>query len=56
MYAPQSLNDLVFLMFYGGVTMLALLSAIYMALRRNNAFARKVTPPVHYVAGVPLSF
>ena len=45
MYAPQSLNDLVFLMFYGGVTMLALLSAIYMALRRNNAFARKVTPP-----------
>jgi len=45
MYAHQSLQDLIFLMFYGGTTVLALLSALYLWLRRSNAIAPDVNPP-----------
>ena len=31
MYSPQSLHDLLFLLLYGGVTMLALLAGVYLA-------------------------
>ena len=45
MYAPQSLHDCLFLLLYGGVTMLALLAGLYLALRRNNGICAGVTPP-----------
>ena len=45
MYSPQSLHDLLFLMFYGGVAMLALAAGIYLWMRRSNAIAPAVTPP-----------
>lgn len=45
MYAHQSLQDLIFLMFYGGTTVLALLAALYLWLRRSNAIAPDVNPP-----------
>ena len=44
MYTQQSLQDLIFVMLYGGVAMLALLAGIYLWLRRNNAIATDVTP------------
>lgn len=46
MYAPQSLHDLLFLLLYGGVTMLALLAGLYLALRCNNGICADVTPPI----------
>lgn len=45
MYATQSLHNILFLMFYGGVTMLALVAGIYLWLRRSNAIISDVTPP-----------
>lgn len=42
MYATQSLQDILFLILYGGVAMLALLAGIYMALRRNNGIISDV--------------
>lgn len=45
MYAPQSLQDLLFLMLYGGIAMLAFATGIYLWLRRSNAIAPDVTPP-----------
>ena len=45
MYAPQSLHDLLFLMLYGGVTMLALAAGLYLWLRRSNTIVPDVTPP-----------
>lgn len=44
MYTQQSLHDLIFVMLYGGVAMLALLSGIYLGLRRANAIAPDVMP------------
>lgn len=44
MYTHQSLQDTIFLLLYGGVAMLALLSGIYLGLRRANAIAPDVTP------------
>ena len=45
MYALQSLHDLLFLMLYGGVTMLALAAGLYLWLRRSNTIVPDVTPP-----------
>ena len=45
MYAPQSLQDIFFLMFYSGIAMLALMAGIYLGLRRCNAIAPSVNPP-----------
>ena len=45
MYAPQSLQDILFLMFYSGIAMLALLAGIYLGLRRSNAIDPSVNPP-----------
>ena len=45
MYAPQSLHDLLFLMLYGGVTMLAFAAGLYLWLRRCNTIVPDVTPP-----------
>ena len=45
MYAPQSLLDILFLMFYSSIAMLALMAGIYLGLRRSNAIAPSVNPP-----------
>ena len=45
MYTQQSLHDTLFLMLYGGVAILALVSGLYLWLRRSNAFLPDVTPP-----------
>ena len=46
MYAQQSLQDTLFLMLYGGVAILALAIGLYLWLRRSNAIALDVTPPM----------
>ena len=46
MYAQQSIHDLLFLMLYGGVAMLALAAGLYLLLRRSNAFAPAIAPPL----------
>lgn len=45
MYTQQSLQDHLFLMLYGGVAILAILTALYLLFRRANAIAPNVTPP-----------
>ena len=45
MYGYQSLQDLIFLMLYGGVAMLAMAAGLYLWLRRSNAIAPAITPP-----------
>lgn len=45
MYGHQSLQDLTFLMLYGGVALLAVVAALYLLLRRANAIAPNVLPP-----------
>ncbi len=45
MYTQQSLQDILFLMLYGGVAMLALAAGLYLGLRRSNAFVPAVIPP-----------
>ena len=46
MYAQQSLQDILFLMLYGGVAILALVAGLYLWLRRSNAIAPDITPPI----------
>lgn len=45
MYGQQSIHDLLFLILYGGVAMLALAAGFYLSLRRSNAIAPTITPP-----------
>ena len=45
MYGEQSLQDLVFMMLYGGVAMLAVVAALYLTFRHANAIAPGVTSP-----------
>jgi len=45
MYGQQSIHDFLFLMLYGGVTVLALVAGFYLWLRRSNAIAPDVVPP-----------
>lgn len=45
MYGQQSLHDLTFLMFYGGVALLAVVAGLYLLFRRANAIAPNITPP-----------
>ena len=44
-YEQQVLKSL-FLVFYGGVAVLSMIACIYLLLRRGNAFAAGVTPPI----------
>ena len=46
MYAQQSLQDTLFLMLYGGVTILAMVAGLYLWLRRSNTIEPDVTPPI----------
>ena len=45
MYGQQSLQDLVFMMLYGGVALLAVGAALYLLFRRANAIAPNIIPP-----------
>ena len=42
----QIREDIVFIMFYAGVTVMALIAGCYLLFRRGNAFAPDITPPV----------
>ena len=42
----QIREDILFILFYGGVTAMALMAGCYLLLRDGNAFATDVTPPV----------
>ena len=47
MLLEQTSTDVIlFLMLYGGVAAVALISCIYLYLRKSNAFAPDITPPV----------
>lgn len=46
MYGQQSLQDLTFLLLYGGVALLAVVAAIYLLFRRANGIAPNVIPPI----------
>ena len=45
MYNEQTLQDLTFLMLYGGVGVLAVVASLYLLLRQANAIAPGVNPP-----------
>ena len=45
MCAQESILDILFMMLYGATAMLTLAVALYLLLRRTNAFAPAVTPP-----------
>ena len=45
MYAQQSLQDTLFIMLYGGVALLALVTGLILWLRRGNGLLPDVTPP-----------
>ena len=46
MEEPAILSGIFFIVLYGGVTMLNLVAALYLLLRRGNAIAPEVTSPV----------
>ena len=46
MAEQQAFDDIVFFMFYGGTAMANLIACIYLLLRKGNAFASDVTPPL----------
>ena len=43
---PQVLNDIFFLMLFGGTAMAALIACLYLLLTKGNAFSTDVTPPM----------
>lgn len=46
MYGQQTLQDITFLILYGGVGALALMAALYLLLRRANAIEPTANPPL----------
>ncbi len=46
MYSVLVSTNVIYLILYGGVTMLSLLACVYLLLRRSNAFAPDITPPL----------
>ena len=47
MYEEQQLyNDVIYVMFYGGVTLLSFCACVYLLFRRGNAFVPEITPPL----------
>ena len=45
MYEQHIQDDLIFVMFYAGVTVTAIIASCYLLLRQGNAFAPDITPP-----------
>ena len=52
----QIREDIFFIMFYAGVTVMALIASCYLLLRRGNAFAPDITPPVRLRRWVAVFF
>ena len=52
----QIREDIFFFMFYAGVTVMALIASCYLLLRRGNAFAPDITPPVRLRRWVAVFF
>ena len=46
METQEILQDIDFILLYGGVTFLEVAAALYLLLRRSNAIAPEVTSPV----------
>ena len=46
METQEILQDIVFVLLYGGVIMLSVVAALYLLLRRGNAIAPEVKSPV----------
>lgn len=46
MYEYQGLRDVFFMMLYGGVALLATVACLYLLLRRGNAIAASIVPPL----------
>ena len=46
METQEILKDVIFVILYGGVIMLSIVAALYLLLRRGNAIAPQVVPPV----------
>ena len=46
MYEHEGLNDILFLMLYGGAALLAVVACLYLLFSRGNVMSSKVTPPV----------
>lgn len=58
MYWEPLLQDITYLLLYGGVIMLAVVAALYLLFRRGNAIAQDVTSPVrlrHWAAAFLLA-
>ena len=45
MYEHEGLNDILFLMLYGGAALLAVVACLYLLFSRGNVMSSKVTPP-----------
>ena len=45
MYEQQGLQDIFFIMLYGGVTLLSVLSCCYLLFTHGNLFTSSITPP-----------
>ena len=52
----QIREDIFFIMFYAGVTVMALIASCYLLLRQGNAFAPDITPPVRLRRWVAVFF
>jgi AraC-like DNA-binding protein len=52
----QIREDIFFIMFYAGVTVMALIASCYLLLCRGNAFAPDITPPVRLRRWVAVFF
>jgi len=46
MTQQQVLDNLLFIMLFGGMAMASLIACVYLLLRKGNAFAADITPPV----------
>ena len=46
MEVPSITHDILFILIYGGVTTLEVLAALYLLLRKGNAFVSGIEPPV----------
>lgn len=45
MYEYKGLQDIFFVMLYGGATLLAMVACLYLLLARGNMFSSAINPP-----------
>ena len=46
MYQNQGLEDIIYIMLYGGAAAMAAFACLYLLLRRGNAISPAVIPPL----------